>query len=529
MASTLVLRTPLLRLVTLLMLALTPTAIRAQESVTPAAEDPFGADALDNLANVDFRADVRVFTTMAALNVAGFNFEVPNKEMSSIRQAVRHDLGNVSAEIKLQLQAFYSTRRYRDPLATHTAFTSLALLLDGPPTFKIREDAPNIPEDVQRIQGFEELLPAFYQQAQIEQLWPRYRQAYEEELRLYRPVMRTAIRSTLEYFRIPARIVLDRQIVLMPDLLSFRDVVHARNLEKIYLIVVGPAENPESNFTQLQHEYLHFLIDPIVEKHGGELLEQRDLLNLAHKQPNLSWDFRNRFLLIVGESLIEALLAEFHPPESLEEASVEVFRRGMIFTPYFQRALKDYSKQTEVSLPEFLETAFGKIQEGEILSDKDAIDKLEAKLQAGREAEDQRQAELQQAEELRVRQINLLASASRMMAANDFDGASQALNDLLELDGENGTAKFYLAQIAAQKGDQEAAFALYDTAASSSKIDDWARAWAVVRLGRYLAFQGKFQEARAKFEQVLSWDGDLKGAQEEARESISHLPESEQE
>ena len=33
----------------------------------------------------------------------------------------------------------------------------------------------------------------------------------------------------------------------------------------------GPADDPASNYVQLQHEYLHFLVDPLVEKYGGTI------------------------------------------------------------------------------------------------------------------------------------------------------------------------------------------------------------------------------------------------------------------
>ncbi len=210
-------------------------------------------DSVEALVNMNFTVDVRIFTVMAALNAAGFDYETPGREMSEVRQSIRQELQQIDPGLLEQLQAFYKEHRQgSDGIDNQVAYVSLALLLSGPPHFKLTVKEEEVPPDARRLLGFEQLVQEFYQKAGIESLWQRYQSAYTEELEIYRPVLRKMIEQTLQYFRIPPRTVLDRRIVLIPDLLNAKNIVNARSLEPVYYIVVGPTDNATDNHRQLQ-------------------------------------------------------------------------------------------------------------------------------------------------------------------------------------------------------------------------------------------------------------------------------------
>ncbi len=465
---------------------------------------------------------------MAAATVAGFGRGHEEQLDMEIVSRLREDLRNLDPSLKGRLRVMFAAHSLGSDEAQHTAYTSLALLLTGPPDFRLMDNAPEIPLDVKRILGFEELLPEFYRKAGIEMLWEKYRPDYSRELEGYGPIVKRVMRATLQYFRIPARVVLDRSIVIMPDLFGFRNVVHARNLERVYYIVVGPAGDHEGNAVELQHEYLHFLLDPLVEKQGGQALKLRSLLALSEQQPNLAKDFHGRFLLILTESLVEAVLHRLHPPDDWDRENVSLFRRGLIFTPYFLRALQKYEALPNVTFPAFLADSLGAISEDEINQDAATILALEKKLNAADQADEtKRQAELverQQAVDEANRKIRLFREASEFMSGRQWDQAESRLNELLDVAPDNGDALFYLGQIAAQKQEHEAAMDYYRKAEVSSGAQPWVKAWCSVRIGRYLAHEGKFVEARRRFEQVIEAGEDFNGARRAAQESVKVLP-----
>ena len=483
------------------------------------------SDSVADLVNMELTVDVRIFTVLAALNAAGFDYETPGKEMSQVRQRIRQELQQTNPGLLEKLRIFYTGhRRGNDQMEDQVAYVSLALLLSGPPDFELTVKEQDVPADAWQVHGFEHLVQEFYQQAGIESLWQKYQAAYTDELTAYQPVLREMIQQTLEYFRIPPRFVLDRKLILIPDLLNAKNIVNARSLDRVYYIVVGPTDNAAENHRQLQHGYLHFLIDPLVEKFGLLLLKHGHLLELTQSQPRLKAQYRDKYFLLVAESLIESVLLKLHQPGDYNRQLVDLFRQGFIFVPYFQRGLEQYQQTEQISFPSYVENLFQGIQPSQIEEDAKTIAALENELKI----EQAKQAETQQREleavDRRNRLNSLLNQASALLTKEEYQAASERLESILEEDPENGKAYFYLAQIASQRAQYEQAFQYYSRAAGSPGLPDWVRAWSVLRIGNYQAFQGQFEEARTYFDRVLEMKGDLQGAREEAHKSIERLP-----
>ncbi len=497
-----------------------PTGDSGQKQQSPPSQSK------DSLDFIEFRNDIRLFTVMAAINVAGFDYEVPGKEMSPVRQSVRTELEVISRGLRRKLREFYLSHHTSDDPAAQAAYTSLALLIEGPPDFEVQGNVPRIPSEAQAVMSFERLLPAFYQEGDISRLWMKHSAEYERVLEAYRPVAEKVIQRTLQYFRVPERVVLDSQIILIPDLLNFNDIVNARNQERSYYIMVGPAEEPESNFAQIEHEYLHFLIDPLISKNGGVILKKRELLELAETQPNLRSDFKDQFLLIVGESLVESIQSRFYPPVAVDRRQVDLFRRGLVFSPYFDRSLLRYEKQETASFPSYLQKILEDITVTEIQKDAVLIDKMEVEILAMEQRLKQEVAQQVEEHEREAKRQQLLSDAGALMSNEKYAEAEKLLRTLLEQEPDNGNAYFYLAQIAGQKQQHDVAFANYEKAQALAKTQDWLKAWALVRMGRYLAHQEKFQEARRAFERVLEMEGDLRGAKKDAMDLVARLPEN---
>lgn len=492
-----------------------------------AQEPRYQADAIEDLANIDFRNDLRIFTVMAAANVGGFDHETPSHQWSVVRSSLRDKLSDLNRELRVELEGFFEKRSHLAPEELQAALTSLALLLDHPPGFSLLSEPAEVPAEARPVLGLELVLPRFYREAGLEGLWNLYQPLYKQELETYRPLLREIIGETLQYFRTPARIVLDRQLVLIPDLLSFHNVVNARNLERIYYVVVGPAGDPEINAEKLKHEYLHFLLDPLIQKYGGAFLKHRDLLELAHRQPALNDDLRNRFLLLVTESLIEAVQARMRASKrddfDFQQEMVESFRKGLVFTPYFYRELEEYQDLQEVSLPVYLETLSQEVSADQIRADAEMVDSWEAKTKG-----DSRTGQIAKTEgEIRepaIKSPEPLQKAGDLLQAQRYEEAEVVLKELLRNNPDNGNAHFYLAQVRSQMGDPEGALVEYSLAAEASNVVPWARAWALLRIGKILAYQRDFEGARNHFLRVSDMQGDLKGAAEEAGRLLEQLP-----
>ena len=496
----------------------------ARAQVTPANTLK---DNVEDLANVDFKTDIRMFVVMAALNGAGFDFETEGREFSAARSAVREKLGSLPANTFNELRLQYQTTNLWKPETTHAAYTSLALLIEGPPEFEYMEQLLNVPHGIDVIRGFETLLPDFYTKAGLAEIWKDIQPEYQRELQAYRPVVNQVIRDTLQYFRIPARIYFDRNIVIIPDLLAYHDIVNARNVEDVYYIVVGPADNPENNFIKLQHEYLHFLLDPLIAEKTEMLKKTSSFLELARQQPLFPEDLWDDYNLLVTESLIESILFRLHPELSKTEKEkklrkLRLIRNGMILCPYFERKLEYFEKNTgeDATLPDFLENMLTGIPGEEIRKDIDDASVIQNELDAERD-ELEKKIRLQ---EIRMEKQALLEEAGSRIAANELDAAGETLGKLLEMDPGNGNAFFYLAQISARKKNWREARDYFLKTINSEGLEPWVYAHSLIQTGRINAAEGLFDQAKRNFEQVLSMEGELKDSREEAKFLLGKLP-----
>lgn len=490
------------------------STLQQKTQAPPRQQSPAGSARLESLLNIQFQPDIRVFTVMAAANIGGFDFESPGEKMSEVRRRVRRQLSTMNLPVYAKLREFYRSHRVsEDPHQEEAAYVSLALLLGDPPNFKLDTSQDKMPADAIALKGFEALVREFYQEADVADLWKQYAPFYRDELKAYRPVLVDVIKESLKYFRIGTRVVLDRRIILIPDLLNARDIVNARNLSHVYFIVVGPADAPTDNFVQLQHEYLHVIVDPLIEKYGAALLEHRDLLKLVQEQPDAKREIREDFLRAATESLIEAVELRLHPGDDPQQSLIRHFRRGLVLVPYFQRGLKSYEEENLLPFPAYLEVMVQNLKDSDIKEDQKTVAQLEAHREESR----------QQAQQA-AHQEDLLRQATSLLRSRQSARAREKLEALLKLEPQNPQAIFYLAQIATGERQHQRAFSMYRQVAENPSAPLWMQGWSLVRMARYLAAQGEFDQSRELFNKVTQMQGDLKGADVEAAKLVKKLP-----
>src|SRR3989442_24875 len=86
--------------------------------------------------NVTVQPDLRMFTTMAALNAAGFDVEF-GSEYHPVREAVRKYAKEVDPDLLARLKAFYSSHKGGEGDDAQLAkYISLAVSVSDPPAFK---------------------------------------------------------------------------------------------------------------------------------------------------------------------------------------------------------------------------------------------------------------------------------------------------------------------------------------------------------------------------------------------------------
>src|SRR5215510_5755682 len=150
--------------------------------------------------NTDIGVDRRVIVMMAALNIAGYDYESGNRQLSALRRQIREDLKGADPGLVGRLRAYFQKHRKGENDVTAVApYLSLALSLAEPPAFTIDAPAERLPEEVREIADFALLLEEFYQSTGFSKLMPKYVAAYVNVAQNYGAPVGLALGTALSY------------------------------------------------------------------------------------------------------------------------------------------------------------------------------------------------------------------------------------------------------------------------------------------------------------------------------------------
>ncbi len=480
---------------------------------------------VEGLVHIRFVTDVRVFAVMSAANAAGFDLDSNELSGNPARALLRERVKGIDPALLERLRSFYQSKgEPGDPVNNQGRYISLSLLLNGPPQFELAIKTGDVPTEAKPLIGFESLVAETWQKANLAQFWAEVRPMYLDEIEAYRPLIRDMIVQVLHYARTEARISLDRMVHFIPDPLGGYGIVNARNVGETYIVVVGPSRTRASTMRAIRHEYLHFLIDPLLAKYSGYLPYEEPFMKRLREQPGTLTLYRDNFRFMVAESLIESVEARLagtsdKPPG---EFLVGAYDRGLILAPYFYEALGKFEARSE-SLQEFIPVVIDGISWDKEKDRGATIARMRDEMKpSGNEepapphADEARRAEMH----------NLLSEANTHLQAREFEQAGVLLEQVLKLDSRNPNALFGLAQVAAQGQRMDDAMELYARAASSAGPNEtWIAAWSLVHRGNILRFQGELEAAHAEWAKVLQLQGDLRGASEAATRALDEKPQ----
>lgn len=314
--------------------------------------------------NVLIFSDERILVMMAALTLAGYNYEGTGK-LAEFQKDLRQDLKDTPPAMVKKLREFYSAHQIpgREDAVQISPYIGLALSLSAVPALSNPQVKANLPFDVQEILGFGNLVREFYSRSQVRNFLPKYKAILDSLRNDYENTANDVLYETLVYLRtkpvlfLPPTPVLAREydsyvmpntVVIKKDkkddkkdgkegeeskdkiiyvprvrrlqifpnplappgaIFSRNDILNgadqeSRRLGDDYFIVASEQSIKE----HIRHAFLRFVLDPVVGKRSVEianLKEQIDPLVLA--QPNAKERAKRNVFEVVGESLARAV------------------------------------------------------------------------------------------------------------------------------------------------------------------------------------------------------------------------------
>ena len=478
--------------------------------------------------NNQLDSNLQLFTVLAAINAAGFDVgldsplyqaapKADSPNVAQLRLEVRKILEGKKAPVISELKKIYEQHKPRHADGTDfSQYVSLALSIGGPPDFAWKGRQVDTPPDAVALEDFRLMLPDFYAQAGIEDLWQRSQPALEHMIEVYHsPVAKMAFEIS-SYLRMPLSGNLGRHFQIYVDALGTPNSVQGRAYGDTYYVILTPSVEPRTQ--DVRHSFLRFSVDPIGTKWGLALMQKRSLLDIADTAPALPDIFKSDFVLLATECLIKAIEARLdRTPETVTAA----LQQGFVLTPFFFEQLPLYEKD-----PQSLRLYFPDMV--------DAIDlrKETARLQSvkfaaapnGKIAKAPAPSEMPPPAE-KSPAGKLLSQAEDLYDNKDYDKAKPIFLRSLEVNatgGEHARAYYGLARIAALQKDPDLSQRLFKKTLEMSP-DPQVKAWSLVYLGKLSDISGEPEEARKNFEEALRVEGISKKAREEAEKGLKQI------
>jgi hypothetical protein len=425
-----------------------------------------------------------LFSVLTAMNACGYDVDqnISDAQRLNVRAEVQRNLRN-SEEAQAALASmcdWYQAHKAKDPQRDLSQFVSLALYLQGPPHFLPRVKEDEMPPDTVPIAKFGVLLERFYDKAALHAIWEAHRANYAAMVARYHEPLAKMLFDTDIYLKLQSGGYLGRTFTILLDLMGDPNEANARNYGTDYYVVVFPSPDPSTvdplKMPQIRHTYLHYLLDPMAEKHFSAIKRLEPLLQSV-KQAPLEDNFKSDIFLLVTECLVRAIEIRTSGTKQTAEAMRlqavdDAQKQGYILTKYFYTAIVTFEKD-----PAGLRTAYG-----DILA---AID-IKQQQKAASETQFAKNTRPELVQLSRMEDRRILITAEKRLAAGDPKGAQELAQQALDRKvGDEGRALFILAQVAVANKNPDGAADNFRKAIQSTK-DPKVLAWSHVYLGRML-------------------------------------------
>jgi hypothetical protein len=304
-------------------------------------------------------ADRRIFATMSFLNSVGYDREQEGQEMHPLRIRVRQELAGRLASHPEDLEKW---KHYYEQLGYPVwVFVEFSLMLS--PDYPFQQVYPashsQYEEAAENLSGFPEVLNAFWEVADLEGLWQEIRPDYQAEIDRYDfDEMSRQMDTLWEYLRMQRQD--DYLLVNVPNLLDARFTGIGAQFGPYYYQVESAGA---SSYALNMHEYLHSVVNPLVEQHFAGSRSKLTRYYEAGKSGRYAQSYQSP-LAMTYESLTRALdyrlrvrLSDEPGAGDFAEARiVQITAGGLTPTGPFYHLLSDRYENAESSFNRYVPT-----------------------------------------------------------------------------------------------------------------------------------------------------------------------------
>ncbi|MGH9773481.1 MAG: tetratricopeptide repeat protein [Candidatus Acidiferrales bacterium] len=472
---------------------------------------------------ISIEASPQLFATMCVLEAAGFGANASNGDEVTDIAALQADLLQMNGPAFDSVRAYYKEHELSAPGETLSRYISFALVVGPPPKFSYQLNQFELPPDVLALQNFDDVMRDFYVAAHIEDRWRDYQTSYAAGVREYELPVRKMVYVATAYLREILKPEEGRTFrVYYEPLVGGR--TNFRSYGERYAIVVGT--KPEASMDDVQHAFLHFMLDPLALRYQTLVESKKALLGDAGRAANLPVEYQRDFIAFFTECMVKAAelrLKNLRAADAEKELSADD-RNGLVLVRPLVAQLLKFEKAGPA-----MEYYYGDVVKGiDVAAEHQRLQSVQfAKAgEGGNEPGPTEQRNLRAPKPQVTELDGMLALGDHQIATQDGAGAEATFARALEKYPNEPRAMYGLAVALVIETQVERAQALFEKivtpgGAGAATKDPAILSWSHIYLGRIHDLEGERELAVNEYQAALEVQGAPESAVAAARRGIA--------
>jgi hypothetical protein len=479
--------------------------------------------------NITVDGNEAMFTTMCALYASGFESDISTDNWSAFRAQMRDRLRNQKGPAVDAVRQFYRQHESRDTAEMLSRYVWFGIVSGPAPKFQpvLRRD--ELPPDLLTLEGFSEILSAYYTEQNIGQLWRQVQPIYNQEIeRLHEPISQIVLvaNTYLRELNDPGQM---RTFSIIVEPLVGR-ITNVRNFGDHYAIILSGSEDIPTDV--VRHAFLHFLLDPLPLMYPHIIAVKRPIYEVAAKAPRLPADLRDDFPSWFAECTVRAVELKIRrmSPSEREVALNTNDADGYVMVRPIFKGLADYEKNEPSMRNYFPEMVRNMDVKAEVAR--------ASSLTFPRETTPEQSAQFNREDLNRRRRaasptlpddpatIAQLTDGERLIADRNPRAAEAAFKNVLAKYPDQIRAWYGLGLVALLDHDGPRAkevFGRLTAGEHAATQDPMVLAWSHVYLARVLDDEGHLEQSKTEYQAALAVQGAPAKAQQAAQKELGDL------
>lgn len=471
-----------------------------------------------------------MFTTMCALYASGFEADISADSWSTFRAQIRDRARKQQGSAVEAIRAFYQQHQLRDPAEMLSRYVWFGMVAGPAPKFQTAMRREELPPEVLALEGFGELLGAYYKEQGIGQLWREVQPVYNREIERLHDSVAQVVLVTSSYLREVLNPAEERTFTIIVEPLVGR-ITNVRNYGDHYAIILSGSD--EVPVDVVRHAFLHFLLDSMPMSYSHVVVVKRPLFEMAAKAPQLAPDLKDDYFAWFAECTVRAveLRLKRRSPSEREAILAADDEDGYVLVRPLFNQLANFEK-SEPSMKNYFPDLVRAI---DLKSEQQRVAAIAFARRRGEESA----AQLSNENVTRKRKIITvttvpddqqaiaeLSEGEQRIAERNPRAAEASFKSVLEKYPEQTRAWYGLGCVALLDHDGPRAkevFGRLTTGEHAATSDPMVMAWSHVYLGRILEDEGDVERAKNEYQAALGVQGAPAQAQQAAQKGLGDL------